>query len=126
MFFFLLSPRITKIDIDGSLEFLKDFKEGRTKLVCKDLERPSPLSLYILSRYLESEDYEDSPTDSVSSMRASIAKELVNLFCFDCGNLREMVNIGNLEDDPKCEKCGSGLMAVLFYGSRFVRDSWRK
>ncbi|MCL5067672.1 MAG: hypothetical protein M1368_04885, partial [Thaumarchaeota archaeon] len=122
----LREARVSKIDIDGAIELLKECSDGRIQLALKTMEGPSPISRYILSRYLESEDYEESPSDSVSSMRASIEKEWANLFCFDCGYLKEMVTIGSLHDTPVCENCRSRLLSVLFYGAQSAKGAWTK
>ena len=122
----LREARVSKIDIDGAIELLKKCSDGRIQLALKTMEGPSPISRYILSRYLESEDYEESPSDSVSSMRASIEKEWASLFCFDCGYLKEIVTIGSLHDTPVCENCRSRLLSVLFYGAQSAKGAWTK
>jgi len=116
----------TKVDIPRSVEILKECEEGRIKLVTVTSEKPSPLAMYILSRYAEDEDYADPAVNSVESMKAHIEKEVASFLCFDCGNLKEFVRVGDLEDFPKCEKCGSRLMAVLFYGARFTTSALLK
>ncbi|MCL5068803.1 MAG: hypothetical protein M1368_10700, partial [Thaumarchaeota archaeon] len=117
---------VSKIDIDGSLDFLNDCLTGKVQVVTRDLNRPSPLGARIIKRYLESDDYEDAPLESVNSMKISVSKETASLLCFDCGDLRESVTIGGLDEQPTCEKCGSKLISVLFYGSQFARSSWLK
>ncbi len=56
-------------------------------------------------------------------MKLNAERELVSLLCFDCTTLKEFVRVGDLQDQPKCEYCGSRLLSVLFYGARFTRSA---
>jgi len=116
----------TKIDIPGSTEILKTIKEGEIQLVNVETENPSPLAMYIITRYAESEDYEEASVNSVESMKAYAEKEVVSLLCFDCAHLKEIARVGDLPEEPKCEKCSSRLLAVLFYGARFTTSALLK
>lgn len=116
----------TKVDIPRSVEILKECNEGKIKLVASISEKPSPLAMYILSRYVEDEDYAEPATNSVESMKSHIQKEIASLLCFDCGALKEFVRIGDLDETPSCENCGSHLLAVLWYGARFATNALLK
>ena len=116
----------TKVDISRSAEILKECEEGAVKLVTFVSEKPSPLAMYILSRYAEDEDYAEPDMNSVESMKSHIEKEVASLLCFDCGALKEFVRIGDLTEEPSCEKCGSRLLAVLWYGARFATNALLK
>ncbi|MGI0091216.1 MAG: hypothetical protein ACREBS_05865, partial [Nitrososphaerales archaeon] len=116
----------TKIDIPRSIAILKECSQGSIKLVAQTLEKPSPLSMYIISRHAELEDYAEASINSFDSMKEYAAKEVVSLLCFDCGHLREFVRVGDLPERPGCEECGSRLLSVLFYGARFALNSLLK
>jgi len=116
----------TKVDIERTAQILKECEEGTIKLVTCASEKPSPLAMYILSRYAEDEDYAEPATNSVESMKSHIEKEVASLLCFDCGTLKEFVRVGDLDDQPVCEKCGSRLLAVLWYGARFATSALLK
>jgi ATP-dependent helicase Lhr and Lhr-like helicase len=116
----------TKVDIERSAQILKDCEEGKIKLVTCVSEKPSPLAMYILSRYAEEEDYAEPAGNSIESMKSHIEKEVASLLCFDCGTLKEFVRIGDLEEQPACERCGSHLLAVLWYGARFATSALLK
>jgi ATP-dependent Lhr-like helicase len=62
----------------------------------------------------------------VESMRSSISNEVISLLCFKCSNLEEFVQVGALEDPPKCTNCDSSLLGVLFFGSRYAQAALRK
>jgi ATP-dependent Lhr-like helicase len=118
-----------KVDIDGSLSFLEQSKSGKIKTkIVSSASGPSPLGMYIFSRYAEmDENYDGSkPQNTIESMRASISNEVVSLLCFKCSNLMEFVEVGSLVDPPKCTSCDSSLLGVLFYGARFAKAALQK
>ena len=101
----------TKVDIPRSVEILKACREGEIQLSTVESERPSPLAMYIFSRYAESEDYQEASVNSVESMKAYASKEVVSLLCLDCARLEEFVRVGDIAEEPKCKQCNSGLLA---------------
>jgi ATP-dependent Lhr-like helicase len=112
----------TKVDLPGSLRLLSSCASGIVELaIIESPEKPSPLARYILNHYADYEE-EVSPGNSVESMKAAIANEIVNLLCFECANLVEYAKISNLGERPVCASCGSSLLAVLFYGARFIKN----
>jgi ATP-dependent helicase Lhr and Lhr-like helicase len=113
----------TKVDIPRSVEILQALGKGEMELTAVRTENPSPLAMYIMSRYAEEEDYSTGSTNSIESMKLNAERELVSLLCFDCANLKEFVRVGDLSEQPKCEQCGSKLLSVLFYGARFTRSA---
>jgi ATP-dependent Lhr-like helicase len=119
-----------KVDIDGTLSFLEQCKNGTiaVKSISSSKNIPSPLGMYIFNRYAENdENYEASQSqNTVESMKASISKEVVSLLCFKCTNLMEYVEVGSLVDQPQCNYCGSSLLGVMFYGARFAKSALDK
>ena len=116
----------TKVDILRSVEILSSLNRGEIELAVSETKSPSPLAMYIMSRYAESEDYSLGRPNTTESMRASTEKELVSLLCFDCARLKEFVRVGDLPEEPKCGFCNSRLLAVLFYGARFAANALLK
>jgi len=85
---------LTQVDIPGTLRLLRDCASGNVELkATKSEERPSPLALYIMTRYAELEEFGEQNLNSVDSLRSSLLKETVNLLCFNCAVLREYVRI---------------------------------
>ncbi|MGI0084749.1 MAG: hypothetical protein ACREBQ_06675, partial [Nitrososphaerales archaeon] len=117
---------MSKVDITGSLELLEACKDGRWELVRVESSEPSPLAMYILTRYAEMDEYAVSGGNAFESMRDSISKEVVSLLCFKCGNLIEYVQVGTVEIAPNCGECGSHLIAPVFYASNFTRSALMK
>jgi ATP-dependent Lhr-like helicase len=116
----------TKIDIPRSVEILRACRDGEVQIAAVETGEPSPLAMYIFSRYADSEDYQEASTNSVESMKASASREVVSLLCLDCATLKEFVRVGDLPEEPRCERCGSKLLAVLFFGARFATSALAK
>src|SRR5579864_2923192 len=55
----------TKVDIPRTAELLKGCEEGKIRVSTTVLEKPSPMGIYILSRYAEDEDYSEPAVSSV-------------------------------------------------------------
>lgn len=118
----LREAELTKIDLQGSIELLKNCHEHKIEVhTFESHGKPSPLALYIMNRYAEFESG-DEQSNTVESMKASIEKEVTNLLCFSCGNLKEFLRIGDLVETPICDSCGSGLLSVVFYGARYAHE----
>ncbi len=120
---------LQKVDVDGSLSLLRQCKSNEVELLgIESSNGPSPLGMYIFSRYAEmDENYDGSKTlNTVESMQASISNEIVSLLCFKCASLLEFVQVGSLPDMPKCDRCASSLLGVLFYGAKFAQTALDK
>ncbi|MDA4111283.1 MAG: DEAD/DEAH box helicase [Thaumarchaeota archaeon] len=113
----------TKVDIPRTTEILKECEEGKIRVSTVITEKPSPLAMYILSRYAEDEDFSEPAVGTTESMKSHAAKEVMSMLCFDCGFLKEFVRVGDLPEFPACEKCGSKLLSVIFYGARFTANA---
>lgn len=117
---------MSKVDVEGSLRLLEGCKSGRVELVASELAEPSPLGMYILSRYAEMDEYEASGQNTLESMRNAISKEVVSLLCFKCANLVEYVQVGTVDETPHCASCRSGLLAPVFYAGSYTRSALLK
>ncbi len=117
-----------KVDEEGSISLLEGCKEGRIEVrSVESKDAPSPLGMYIFSRYGEMLDSDpESSMNSIESMRNAISKEVISLLCFKCGNLSEFVSVSSLPDNPQCQSCASSLLAPIFYGVRFAQFALQK
>ena len=115
---------LTQVDLPGTIKLLSDCNSQKLELKpVRSLERPSPLALYIMTRYAEMEEFGEPNLNSIDSLKASLMKETVSLLCFSCASLQEYVRVGDLEETPMCPSCKSPLLAVLFYGARYAKFS---
>ena len=92
-------------------------------------ERPTPIAYNILYKYLEVPELvapDSLAKSTVEKMRLSIYGTSVDLLCMKCGESQGYAAIGELADEPKCKRCGSGLLAPNFYGSAKVSELMKK
>jgi ATP-dependent Lhr-like helicase len=120
---------LLKVDVEGSLSLLRQCKSKDIEVLGMESKNgPSPLAMYIFDRYAEMDENKDGSNalNTVESMQASISNEIVSLLCFKCAGLLEFVQVGSLSDTPKCERCNSSLLGVLFYGAKFAQSALEK
>ena len=53
-------------------------------------------------------------------MKASIFGTDVSLVCVKCGLDQGPATVGDLQDEPRCASCGSGLLAPCYYGTEKI------
>ena len=116
---------MTKMDLERSLEILRNCERKQMEIVTATTQSPGPLAKYIMSRYADPE-YSETATTSFDSMKSTAYKEIASMLCFDCGNLQEFVRLGDLPERPSCNICSSKLLAVLFYAGRFAANAFLK
>lgn len=117
---------ILKVDEGGSLLLLQKCKSKEIEVsAIASGDNASPLAKYIVNRYGEPDDPEGMLT-TVESIKSAVAKEVLSLLCFKCGELYEFVKVGSLPGEPKCEKCGHSLLSPIFYGAKFAQGSLKK
>lgn len=112
------------IDLSKAREILAGVKNMKITVHVHRGERPTPLAYHILSRYLEVPELiapEITISDAVSRIRLAIASRQASLICFSCGNLMDIV-VGDLNDQPSCTVCKSGLLAVSFWMADVVHS----
>jgi ATP-dependent helicase Lhr and Lhr-like helicase len=110
------------IDMGRAKGVLGSIARGDVKvLTFHDRERPTPLGYHILYRYLEVPEAvapDSLGKSSYQRMKATIFGTDVGLLCMKCGAEQESSTVGDLPDEPKCARCGSGLMAPCFWGTQ--------
>jgi ATP-dependent Lhr-like helicase len=52
-------------------------------------------------------------TDQIQYMKENIESRKVNLACINCGEWHTNIRIRELDKQPKCGKCGLGLLAMM-------------
>ncbi len=115
----------TRVDISGATDLLRRCRDHEVEVCAVKTETPSPLAMYILSRYADAEDYSTS-SNSIESIRQSTEKEIVSLICLECTDLKEFLRVGDLIERPQCVKCGSMLLAPVFYSARLAANTLLK
>lgn len=122
----LREAKMLHIDLERSWQILRDVKSGDIQLVTlKTRDKPSPLAYHLLYRHVDVPELiapENVSADNAGRMRLALANETVNLLCFECHHLQEMLRVGDLAEEPKCVKCGSGLLGVVFYSAGYLQS----
>ncbi len=114
------------IDMDRSKELLLAVAGGgievRTFLAG---ERPTPIAYGLLYRYLEVPEAvapDSLGKSSYQRMKASIFGTEVSLLCVKCGTDQGATTVGDLPEEPKCARCGSGLLVPCYWGTAKLAD----
>jgi len=86
-------------------------------------DRPTPLAYNLLYRYLEVPEAvapDSLGKSSYQRMKSSIFLTEVGLVCMKCGKEHPQATVGELQDEPRCVSCGSGLLAPCYWGTSKV------
>jgi len=92
-------------------------------------ERPTPIAYGLLYRYLEVPEAvapDSLGKSSYQRMKASIFGTDVSLLCVKCGTDQGATTVGEVPEEPKCVKCGSGLLVPCYWGTAKLEDLVRK
>jgi ATP-dependent Lhr-like helicase len=126
----LREAQMLHVDFERAKQILDDVQNGRIAIsMFKDREKPTPIAYHILNKHLDAPELvapDIVAKDTIDRMRVSLGNEIVNLLCFECSTLTESVRVNSLEQKPRCSKCGSGLLAVLFWNVQFVAKALQK
>ena len=92
-------------------------------------DRPTPIAYNLLYRYLEVPEAVAPDSLGKSShqrMKASIFGTEVSLLCVKCGTDQGQTTVGELPEEPLCDKCGSGLLVPCYWGTAKLAELIRK
>jgi ATP-dependent helicase Lhr and Lhr-like helicase len=117
-------------DFEGAKTIFKQIKEKNLEVrFFRSKDKPTPLAYHILYRHVDIPELiapENVASDNMARLRISIEGRAIDLLCFDCGNLSTEMTVGDLPEHPSCPKCGSRLLAPLFWSSGYVATTLRK
>ena len=109
------------IDMERSKEILVEVSRGKISVqTYLAAEKPTPIAYALLYRYLEVPEAvapDSLGKSSYQRMKASIFGTEVSLVCFKCGADQGYTTVGELDEEPKCSQCGSGLLAPCYWGT---------
>ena len=92
-------------------------------------DRPSPIAYSLLYRYLEVPEAvapDSLGKSSYQRMKASIFGTDVSLLCMKCGKDQGQTVVGDIEEEPRCRVCGSGLLVPCYWGTYKLADLMKK
>ncbi|MDG6900850.1 MAG: DEAD/DEAH box helicase [Nitrososphaerota archaeon] len=118
------------IDMKHGKEILVAVAAGRLAVeTFQSGDRPTPIAYNLLYRYLEVPEAvapDSLGRSSYQRMKASIFGTEVSLLCVRCGTDQGQSTVGELEEEPKCASCGSGLLVPCYWGTAKLADLVRK
>ena len=107
-----------KVDLEKAKQIMHDVKAGKIKVTTYlSYEKPSPLAYHILSKFGDVTELmapEKIIVNNIDKLKMAIDARETTLLCMKCGEWRIHQKIKDLPDEPKCGKCGSGLLAPLY------------
>lgn len=114
------------LDLDRTLDVLEKVKAGKLELISYGArKKPTPLSSLAWKRRslaFESVSPERLRKLIMASVRARLLSEARTIICTKCGKYVKVRRIHELEERPKCPKCGSVSLGLV---EREPQEVWR-
>jgi ATP-dependent Lhr-like helicase len=109
-------PRVRKI--------YEEIRNGEMEVaVFRSEERPTPIGFHLLNKHIDVPELvapESVERDTIERLRFSLDNMTVDLLCFDCGEVNQAEAIKKLPIKPRCNSCGSSLLAVSTWSSGYL------
>jgi ATP-dependent Lhr-like helicase len=122
--------QVERADFEGVKRIFKQIKERDLEVrFFRSKDRPTPLAYHILYRHVDIPELiapENVAADNMARLRISIEGRPIDLLCFDCANLSVDIMIASIHEHPSCPRCGSKLLAPVFWSSAYVASVLNK
>jgi ATP-dependent Lhr-like helicase len=109
---------IEKADLRKVKQIMRSIRSGKTKVsTLYRSEKPTPLAYHILAKYADISELmapERILLSNIEKMKMAIDARTATIMCMTCGEWTTQTRIKQLPDQPKCGKCGSRLLALLY------------
>jgi len=128
----LREAMLEKADLGKVKEIMRNIRDGKIKVsTLYRAENPTPLAYHILAKYGDISELMTSERvllSNIEKMRKAIDAKMATLMCIECGDWTTEKRIKELPEQPKCEKCGSRLLALLYpsQGAKRLQETLRK
>ncbi|MCX8191770.1 MAG: Lhr helicase, partial [Nitrososphaerales archaeon] len=104
---------LDKYDLMKAQEILSSIREGKMKIIVKEVDEFSPLARPILEQIFS---FKDRTVDADSTILDLVKKRLSSskhkLICLSCGNWQSIVKVEDVRDDINCPICHSHLITA--------------
>jgi len=108
--------KLTKVDLITAKKVMSSIANGAIAVIpLLSDDSPTPQGFYMLNKLVEVAEMvapESTKKDNLSRMRASLLAQKVEFLCLQCGSTLEEERVESLPEFPKCQSCGSGLLAL--------------
>jgi ATP-dependent Lhr-like helicase len=122
--------QVERADFEGVKKIFKQIKERSMDIrFFRSKDKPTPLAYHILYRHVDIPELiapENVAADNMARLRISIESRAIDLLCFDCANLTMSAAIASLDEHPSCPRCGSKLLAPVFWSTGYVSSVLNK
>ena len=112
------------VDFPRVREIYGQIRNGEMDVaVFRSEEKPTPLGFHLLNKHIDVPELvapETVERDTIERLRFSLDNMTVDLLCFDCGRIMQAETVKKLANKPKCESCGSSLLAVSTWSSGYL------
>ncbi len=105
----------TKLDTIRSKDLLKEVVKGKIKIVPQfSTLRPTPRAKEFIDEYarVKAAELDELVKRNLAKLKNSIEKENAQLLCLNCLSSQGSIRISDFDEKPKCEQCGSHLLAL--------------
>ena len=115
----LREAMVEKVDIKKVKQTMHAVSKGTVEVSSHfSVEKPSPLAFHILSKFSDISELmapEDLLLNNIDRMKRAIDARTARLLCISCGKWIGEEKIRSLPEQPVCGKCGSKLLAPLYF-----------
>jgi ATP-dependent Lhr-like helicase len=128
----LREAMMEKVDIDRVKTIMHETKDGEiTVKTIFSPEKPTPMAFHMLAKFSDVSELmapEHILVNNVEKMKMAIDARTVRLLCMACGEWIGEEKIRNMQEQPSCGKCGSRLLAPLYFSQDVphLREIFRK
>ncbi|MDI6690682.1 MAG: DEAD/DEAH box helicase [Candidatus Bathyarchaeota archaeon] len=114
----LREAMLEKVDIGKVKEIMHAVKERKIMVsTLYRFEKPTPLAFHILAKYSNLSELmapERVLLSNIEKMKKAVEARTATLLCISCSEWFCDQKIGELPEQPTCNKCGSRLLALLY------------
>jgi len=109
-----------KVDLHSAKQIMASTRDGSLRIETTfRVDQPTPIAHHILSAYSDIPELM-APTrvilSNIERMKRSIRSRKIKLLCLSCADWMTETRLRDLQERPKCDSCGSGLLTVLRKG----------
>jgi ATP-dependent Lhr-like helicase len=109
---------LEKVDVAKVKEIMHAVRDGKVRVsTVWRSEKPTPLAYRILAMYSDISELmapEEVLLSNIDKMKKAIEARTAKLLCISCGEWTGEKKIRTLPEQPTCERCSSGLLALLY------------
>lgn len=108
-----------KVDVKKAKEVIRAVAEGTIAVNSYfSTEKPSPFAFHILAKFSDLSELmapEEVLLSNIEKMKRAIDARTARLLCMSCSKSVDEEKIRSLPSQPACSKCGSRLLAPLYF-----------